>query len=382
MNVRQVFIVFVLVFLIYNYGIPNSNNNIPLVQTTADDANINRNKSLSPSLSPDEGIFAKQGKIETDVNLFTGDAIVKVPLLSLPGRNGLDYSLTLSYSSNVHFLLNVENQYQQASWVGAGWSLGQSSIISELNGTTEYTDDSFFLDGIPLVTTITEQGYDKYFTLENNPYKKIKWITEYGNYEKIIGWQVTDENGIVYIYGCESSIDWQNANEVRIVPHKANWIGGGKDIYLGETDEGYVCYQWDLSRIRDVFGNEIKFYYQRVQVSFPCTNQPSYTQASYLHRVIDATGKMVKFFRSPRDNTTDVHEWQDVKPSWEIEKYEKEFLDEIRVYESKYDKDQDFIMAIDLEYTPWGNGNKYKRLLEKIIITDENGNSLPPTVFN
>lgn len=66
------------------------------------------------------GIFDKLGIVNASVNQFTGDLNASVPIISLPGRNGLDLNISLNYSSDVSHIMNNENYVQQAGWVGGG----------------------------------------------------------------------------------------------------------------------------------------------------------------------------------------------------------------------------------------------------------------------
>ena len=50
------------------------------------------------------------------VNVFTGDFSYSLPVISIPGPNGMGYALSLSYNSGA----SVEDE---ASWVGYGWTL-------------------------------------------------------------------------------------------------------------------------------------------------------------------------------------------------------------------------------------------------------------------
>ncbi|MEM6335942.1 MAG: SpvB/TcaC N-terminal domain-containing protein, partial [Bacteroidota bacterium] len=44
-----------------------------------------------------------------------GDLSLSLPVLTVPGRGGLDFQVSLSYSSGIRV-------NQQAGWVGLGWS--------------------------------------------------------------------------------------------------------------------------------------------------------------------------------------------------------------------------------------------------------------------
>ena len=61
------------------------------------------------------------------VNLFTGDMTLGVPLLTVPGRGGMSFPITLSYSAGI-------TVGQESSWVGLGWNLAPGAITRNVNG--------------------------------------------------------------------------------------------------------------------------------------------------------------------------------------------------------------------------------------------------------
>ena len=276
-------------------------------ETTIADAN--KGIGVPPSFFSGKGIVSAFGTTQGGVNLFSGDASISIPLLSLPGRGGSDFSVSLNYSSNVHILMNTENQYQQASWVGAGWNLNFGAIMANLHQTKSYVDDEFyFFNGSTLTKIIKYEPGD--YTFENNPYWKIvPTISD----DKIVGWKVTDENGTVYEYG-----DFQNGfgpkQANRCVLHWGNWVGNG--VVAGED---YICYQWDISRIVDITGNnETNFYYYQEQENLSSQVTKKYTRASYLDYVIDSVGRKIKFCRDDRDPS----EWQNLVSDYKVQRYE------------------------------------------------------------
>jgi YD repeat-containing protein len=344
-----------------------------LLMQIINEANMNR--ISSGVLSPQEGVFSKCGDIKSNVNLFGGDLNISVPIFMLTGRSGLDYSLALSYSSNIHPLINLENRYQQTSWVGAGWSLGHSSIRADFNGTACIEDDEYFLDGVRL---IKKNVTGDYFVPENNPYKEVEMNKNFQN--RIITWIVRNEDGTVFTYGLRLYnflFHGYDSDACRYRPHWKNWIGDGRNSV---HQDSIICYQWDRSAITDIFGNNIKFYYHQIKTElFDSTNNDiaEYIQASYLDSVIDAAGRKIEFIRENRDSS----EWQDVKPDWQIEKYETKRLKEINVYEDANDSTSIF-MTVNFQYnSSIGTGNKYKKLLTEIITKNADSDSLPSIKF-
>ena len=61
------------------------------------------------------------------VSLFTGDMSLGVPVMTVPGRGGLNYPITLSYAAGIKV-------GQEASWVGLGWNFAPGAITRSVNG--------------------------------------------------------------------------------------------------------------------------------------------------------------------------------------------------------------------------------------------------------
>ncbi len=65
-----------------------------------------------------------------NVDLVRGDPQINIPLMTVPGRGGLDYPITLSYSSDIK--LN-----QQAGVVGLGWNINIPAVYRSVNGVPD-----------------------------------------------------------------------------------------------------------------------------------------------------------------------------------------------------------------------------------------------------
>lgn len=64
------------------------------------------------------------------VNEFSGDFTYNIPLLEVPGPHGSSYPFSLSYHSG-------NNQDEDASWVGYGWSLNPGAISRNVRGNPD-----------------------------------------------------------------------------------------------------------------------------------------------------------------------------------------------------------------------------------------------------
>lgn len=90
---------------------------------------------LAPSASygltggPSQPEFSSFEPVSTNqmVDEFTGDFTYNIPVLNVPGPNGSDYPLSLSYHSGA-------SPEEEASWVGYGWTLNAGAITRNTRG--------------------------------------------------------------------------------------------------------------------------------------------------------------------------------------------------------------------------------------------------------
>ncbi|MBL4653829.1 MAG: RHS repeat-associated core domain-containing protein [Flavobacteriales bacterium] len=98
------------------------------------------------------------------VNLFQGSASFPVHLLSLPGRNGLEYSLSVFYQSNL--AMSRVGQWsldEERDLVGVGWNLPYEKIVisSKSNGTLDDNQYFWIMSGQPTPLLPTERVWTK-----------------------------------------------------------------------------------------------------------------------------------------------------------------------------------------------------------------------------
>ena len=102
-----------------------------------------------PSAAPRVNTFATSadaaGAAANSVNLFTGDVALPFNLISLPGHNGLDVNVSISYSSNVQNQVNMWNLEAPAGILGLGWNIDIPKIIADHKQTGTREDDDYYL---------------------------------------------------------------------------------------------------------------------------------------------------------------------------------------------------------------------------------------------
>ncbi|MCP4582487.1 MAG: hypothetical protein GY839_12825 [candidate division Zixibacteria bacterium] len=271
--------------------------------------------------------FTSSESISNDVSMFTGDVQFGLKLISLKGPNDFGVEVGLSYSSNIEHIANSDNNANQASWVGLGWSLEFPSIAVNLNGTVDYLDDEYYYvdpsEGrIKLIPTDVENEY----IFEDYKYWKITRIigTDPIDIDYVSNWKITKEDGTEYYFGDKISqpraSGWEPSAS-RLTIGRDNCI---IDIYTTKWDHSvlvpsildqpqYVIYQWDLSSIKNSTNDDeisISYEQQRVPGYHYVWDPPEgymhwnfyYTRWSHPSSITGPTGKSVEFFTSERDD--------------------------------------------------------------------------------
>ncbi|PZS04806.1 MAG: hypothetical protein DLM69_01455 [Candidatus Chloroheliales bacterium] len=199
-------------------------------------------------------------------DLFTGAASYSIPIDVPAGPAGLRPNLSLSYNSAATDGRYGQRRYQQASWVGKGWSLDTGSIsLGIIQGD---------IRGVPyLYYSLVQNGqsYDLVGTCHVNPDPSYcstnyptqwDWHTANENFSKILPVQVAD-----------STINFYDTTPY----HRFKWDVWAKDgtMYEYAQDDWWgfdnSCdnggnsfmqpYKWNLTMVQDVDGNVIKYNY-------------------------------------------------------------------------------------------------------------------------
>src|SRR5690242_659089 len=72
------------------------------------------------------------------VNLSTGSVSFPLTLASLPGRNGLDFNLSIQYSSmGIREIVDTWTVETPTGVIGLGWSFPQEKIVRIWNSSTQ-----------------------------------------------------------------------------------------------------------------------------------------------------------------------------------------------------------------------------------------------------
>lgn len=176
-------------------------------------------------------------------NLFTGTGNFSVPIILPPGRNGLQPSLTLQYSSG-----------SSNDVFGTGWNIGLPGVTRKTSkGIPVYDDktDVFILTSPEdLVPIKVEESIDSGIAHQKTYYRPR---TE-GLFARII--RHKKSNGEHY---------W----EVRTKEGNVSWYGtpgvsaDDDPCVIGDPEDRDKIFAWYMSRTEDPFGNEMIYTYAR-----------------------------------------------------------------------------------------------------------------------
>ena len=337
-----------------------------------------------PSVAPNGSIFSAgsslTGALANSVNIFTSEVNLPLPLVSLPGINGMGASVSILYSSaGVPDMATTWNVEAPTGILGLGWSMAVPKIIVDHKNTGTREDDEFYIvEGGPnklfKIGTDVTSGF-ALFAAKN--YQDWKIMYDSGN-EK---WIIIKEDGNTYTYGDKNS----NRYTVQYLIRWGNWIGNSS-YSSGQTQ---MAIEWNLSSVNDRWGNMTKYTYTTVDRFVKNGSGKRHTEASYLKQIEDPAGKKIVFhyankaaaeFQQPH---TEVYEEVVNEGSYSAngdayqERYETRYLDKITVLK----EGNILFQTLQFSYTLLGTGDLTKRLLTSIISKNATSMSLPGISF-
>jgi RHS repeat-associated protein len=180
-------------------------------------------------------------------DLHSGAAQLSIPIALPAAPGGLAPQLSLTYDSGR--LLSMKSDLALSSWVGMGWELSTGSI-SDTGDTPKFALEMTGVGGQ------LRKGSDGVWRTEEHQFLRIERIKPDGtidesycaNLDHYCQWRITDKQGTQYFFG-EDTYAGLNLNASRL-----------RDI----PNDPAEYYQWDLSRVRDLNGQEIIYKYTRV----------------------------------------------------------------------------------------------------------------------
>ena len=244
-----------------------------------------------PTPSPESAVVNRFKDIS--VNLFTGTAIVPLPLYTFQ-EGSLAVPIGLGYNAS------GMKTHEVASWSGVNWALSAGGMISrQVRGipdegkldidtwTTSFTRKGYFAYGFGSGSTVDDDTEPDVFYLNINgqsykfmykysgearfiffPDADIKVIA-YFDYTSAVGrflrFEVFMPDGTKYIFGDGA---YEKSAEVDVKYAQTNTIYPGASKWNHYWKNEAVTSAWYLKKIVSVYGEEINFEYDNAQYSF------------------------------------------------------------------------------------------------------------------
>jgi RHS repeat-associated protein len=176
---------------------------------------------------PEHPTVKLYGTYSTD--LFPGAATYNYQIEVPPGTNGLQPSLSVSYSS--------QSIKQRPGILGAGWSMPTSYIFRDVNGTVSDTsDDIFKLVFNSANHRLIYNSSDEFYHTEVESYMRIENLSTTANNYSVY-WIVTTPDGFRYVLGNDTTSE------------------------LTSNTGGNFTVRWSLDQVRDTYNNTISYNY-------------------------------------------------------------------------------------------------------------------------
>lgn len=330
------------------------------------------------------------GQIKDSVNLFTGTSNIPINIASFPGRKDLDVNIGIMYNSNVQNSVKNWNLLNPTGILGLGWDMSFDKISVNKNGSGSRSSDEYYLLNNGSGNQLIQDGI-----LPNKPSDILLfqlrnfefWDISYDETNE--KWTIVKEDGTVHIYGDKNS----GRNTLQYGVEWGNWQGA-TSVLSGQ--EQYVS-SWNLSEIRNSWGETILYSYDNVEVSVGDKNGLKYTQASYLKTINDSFNRTVSFHYGEKFGANNVgsqniieykalHTQKDAPNAYQ-DQFETRFLDYIEVYNST--EILQFSILFEYDFINLGNNSQntiyplmWKRVLKSFWQVQPTGSSLPGIEFD
>lgn len=275
-----------------------------------------------------------------------GTLALDYPLELPDGRNDMTPELSISY-----------NHESGGGWLGLGWDLGVSSISIDTRwGVPRYDNatetETYLYDG-NMLSPVAHRSFAEARSAEKVFHERVeqdfKKIIRHGDAPTNYWWEITDKSGRQYFYGGSPTTGF-DANATLT------------------TDVGNIA-QWNISEIRDVYDNSIKYIYDQVSdsgvVGSSVPGKNSYLKEIYYAGKGTELGKYK--IECIRDRDLGETRKPDVRMDFSFG-FKQVDVDLLRKVEITYE-DQ-IIRSYELQYMP---GTFSKTLLKELIVNDREG---------
>ena len=273
--------------------------------------------------------------------------------------------------------MKTENRYAPSGVVGLGWQLLYGSISGEISNSLDTTDDKYYYNSADGSFELEEALDGTFYIPEYKPWKIKRIISN----NAIAGWEITKEDGKIYRYGnydksaSQYSLTYSPTNATRFELGYNGLVSNVDSSLYSST--AYIPYEWDISNIQDVDGNQATIIYQPVLKSLSYGSSSTslqYTSESYPYKILDNKGNEIDFLLG----TMSSNEYYNFPQAYEQNLFGTKYLDTIyfRGNNIAFKKLAFGYDTVDV----YGFGTT-KRFLTNLIYMDTAGNSIPSYNF-
>jgi hypothetical protein len=239
----------------------------------------------------DSGGFT--GAIKKSVNLYRGSVNFPLPILQLPGRNGIGAAVTAIYTGISPEQATLWNRDAPVGVLGLGWNLPIEQITVQFRpGAAAKGGAEYFLHCGGQVYLLLASGPGEFVTQEYN-----FWRIRYDSGSET--WTIIHEDGGTWSYGGDGPAG-------RYVDYGVHWQEW-RDAST-QTGSTQIPVAWKLRRIQSMWNDAITFSY-RFQDKFIGATGITYTQASYLTGIKDCFDRTLTFHYAPKRYDDQVQEY-------------------------------------------------------------------------
>ena len=369
--------------------------------------------------------FNKYMSPEGGINPMSGTVALQKEIASISAGN-VSTNFTLKYSGNVYNEVIKPNDKAPGGIVGLGWSLGRSKIVCDCKQNSFLDDDTYYLETADgsRYKIFEDKAWRKSFGKSYNPNAAPKWWVEGQPYWKVtqlvgskilpgqgnhlwkyvIGWKITDSDGIVHTYGDLTETNSLTGPTPNSTEYDLIWLYdtnestmgfGLMETAYGGTPSNYPV-AWNLSREESMDGDFLEYFYEsiteRMSYSYDFDVNAGealkwnpdigYTKESYLVQVHGSNNTRLRFEYKEKGDGPYEGEFLDVEGHEELlsnpgndmyrEKITRKYLSSVRIYgPTEVVADSNYLGKVTLCYSPLKNDDGHvKRLLSSIRYYD------------
>ncbi|HEY1349467.1 MAG TPA: RHS repeat-associated core domain-containing protein [Ktedonobacteraceae bacterium] len=319
--------------------------------------------------------------IANGVRLASGEVSFLLNLAQVPGRNGLDVSLDLAYSSAVQAMATGWNLSSPTGVAGLGWAFPVERIVCAPRQSTDPAAASFYLLAGQASTALVCSGRASDGALLYQGESFSFWRIAY--YPERRRWQVIRENGDTSIYG-----------DAQVFPDALQW-GIAWDNWRDASAQlrGQQPYPlaFDLAQISNRFGDTITYtYHSEVQFVGPAPAEPAavrpfYTRASALATITAPGGERIVLTYGDKRHDEVIQEYIDPHTSPPVpnafqSRLATRYLESVEIFATSgalLSRTQLLYTTPDGSPAFVGSGAQAKRLLTALRQVNGSGSGLP-----